>query len=177
MMLRNVGCGRMKIKTKKTQLKIQQTAFMLLAVGLLVILVVLFYVVIQQRALKKQATVIKENQAVLISEFLSDSAEFSCGSYCIDTDRMLFLKNRSVYSEFWPVSYIKLRKVYPIKKDIECGIGNYPDCSYFNIYENKEIKSASSVGSFVALCRYEKVEEYPTRICELGKILVGYEVR
>jgi len=167
----------MKIERKKTQFKIQQMAFMLLAVALFFILVGLLWFAVQYRTLHKQATELEESKAVLLSEFLSGSSEFSCGSYCIDTDKLMVLKNKKVYREFWPVSYIEVREIYPEQGTKICDNINYPNCSVYDIYENEKIKSKSAIGSFVALCRYENIEGYATRICKLGKILVGYEIK
>ena len=166
-----------KRTSKKGQFKIQQMAFMLLAVFLFFILAGLFWLALQSRNLQRQAVQLQEEQAILMAEFLSSASEFSCGSYCIDTDKIMILMNRQAYQEFWPVSYIKIRKLYPKQDDKECNKGNYPNCNIYNIYENKEIKSDMSVGSFVALCRYEQVEGYPTRVCELGRFIIGYEAR
>lgn len=152
-------------------------AFMLVAVVLFFILVGLFWLTLQYRNLQSQAGELERNKAALMAEFLSDSTEFSCGSYCIDTDRLLVLQNNSVYREFWPVSYIRVRKIYPVQPEKECNIENYPDCNVFNVYENKNIESSSAIGSFVSLCRYERVGDYPLRVCDLGRILIGYELK
>ena len=170
-----------KVKKKRGQFKIQQMAFMLLAVILFFILVGLFWLAVQYRTLHKQATQLGESRAVLMSEFVSQSSEFSCGSkdgqYCVDTDKLMILKDRKVYSKFWPVSYIKVRRIYPTQEETECNKNNYPNCSVYNIYKNEKIESQGAVGSFVALCRYEKIQGHATRICELGKIIVGYEIK
>lgn len=167
---------------KKAQLKIQQMAFMLLAVVLFFVLVGLFWLMFQSKDLKKESTYLKENQAAIMAGFISQSSEFACagesGAYCIDADRMIVLENKTAYKEYWPVSYIKIIKVYPKQeKEIICNRINYPDCNVFNVYENKKIESRSFIGSFAALCRNDKVEGYAVKICELGKINIGYEVR
>jgi hypothetical protein len=186
MKLLNVIYGKMLMKKlgikkdKKAQFKIQQMSFMLLAVVLFFILVSLFWLVIQYRNLHKQASQLEESKAVLTSEFLSDSTEFNCGSqsYCIDTDKLMVLSKRSVYEGFWPVSYVKVRKVYPEQGEEKvCNKATYPNCNLFNVYENKKIMHKSSVGSFVALCRDEKVGGYIFKKCELGKLIIGYELK
>jgi len=169
-----------KISSKRSQFKIQQMAFMLLAVVLFFILVALVWITIQQRNLHKQATQLEEEKAVFLSEFLSSSSEFSCsremGSYCIDTDKLIVLKNMSIYENFWPVAFIQIRKLDK-QKEIRCSKVNYPNCNLFEVYENKNIKSKDSIGSFVALCRYENINGFPKKFCELGKFIIGYEVR
>ena len=115
----------------------------------------------------------EENKAVVMSQFLFESPEFSCGSYCIDTDRILFL-NSSLYKDLWDVNYIRIRKVYPRNYEDEiCNKANYPNCGVFEF--RLKSKEGLSAGSFVALCRYEKTSRgYTRKKCELGKFLVGY---
>ncbi len=170
-----------KISSKRSQFKIQQMAFMLLAVVLFFILVALIWITIQQRNLHKQATQLEEEKAVFLSEFLSGSSEFSCsremGSYCIDTDKLVVLENMSVYRDFWPVAFIQVRKLDRQVEEVECSKLNYPNCNLFEVYENKNVKSKSSIGNFVALCRYENINGFPKKICELGKFIIGYEIK
>jgi len=165
-------------KSKRSQFKIQQMSFMLLAVVLFFILVALFWLSIQYRNLKKTATQIEEEKSFMISQFLTDSSEFNCAdeSYCVDTDKLIILANKTIYSEFWPVSYIKVRRIGD-EKDVVCNKANYPDCNVYNVYDNKKISSESSIGNFIALCRYEKIEGFTNRICELGKIIIGYDIK
>ena len=158
----------------KAQFKIQQTAFMVVAVVLFFILVEMFYLVIKMASLKNISTNLEENKVAIMSQFLAQSPEFSCGAYCVDTDRLMVL-NSSLYKEFWPVSYIKVKKIN--SKEDKCSKNNYPDCSVLEVYKNEKIKSSSSIGSFVSLCRHEKINNYPIRVCELGKIIIGYEIK
>lgn len=170
----------MVAKMIKAQFKIQQMSFMLLAVFLFFILVALFWLSVQYRNLYKQATQLEESKSIEIAAFLSGITEFSCSSNigtCIDTDKIIVFGNRKAYSEFWPVSYIKIRKIGEGTKEIICNKANYPDCNVFDVYENPKVTSKSSIDSFVALCRHERIEDYPARICELGKLIIGYEIK
>lgn len=166
---------------KKGQFKIQQMSFMLLAVVLFFILVALFWLSIKSAGLKKEATSLEQEKAFTIAQFLAGSAEFSCsaemGSYCIDTDKLIVLANKTDYKEFWPVSYVKARKVLLDEKEKICNKANYPDCNSFNVYNNNKIQSNSSIGSFIALCRHDKIDESYGWKCELGKLIIGYGVK
>lgn len=165
------------VNSKRSQFKIQQMAFMLLAVFLFFILVSLFWLAVQYRNLNKQASLLEEEKAMILSEFLSGSSEFSCssemGGYCIDTDKLMVLINKTVYRELWPVSFIRVRKVHPVEgeKDVECNKVSYPNC---NIYKVFGYDDGTGKGSFIALCRHEQVDGYFLRKCELGKMIVGY---
>jgi hypothetical protein len=168
------------VMTKKSQFKIQQMSFMLLAVVLFFILVALFWLVLQYKNLHKIATQLEEEKAFMISGFLSDSSEFNCAgeSYCIDTDKIMVLAGKQVYRDFWPVAFIKIRKLGNETKEKICNKANYPDCNVYNVYSNEKVKyNGTGIGSFMALCRYEKVDDYTNRICDLGKIIIGYEIK
>lgn len=151
--------------------------FMLLAVTLLFVMVGLFWLAFQYSGLKNQANQLTESRASEIVNYLASQAEFSCGEdYCIDTDKLLVMGNRSVYGEFWPVSYIKIRTLNG-ENETFCNKANYPDCNVYDIYSNPEVESKSSLGGFIALCRHEKLEDYPIQICKLGRITIGYKVK
>lgn len=157
---------------KKGQFKIQQMSFMLLAVCLFFALIGIFYVTIQQKNLRGVAGDLSRNRAIIISEFISGMSEFSCGSYCIDMDRMLVFKNKTQYKDFFPndIAYIKIAKIS--KEEKECNKMNYPNCSYFK-FEYRKSNKTSGEGSFISLCRHDE----KGRFCELGKIIIGHEVR
>lgn len=165
-------------KGKKGQFKIQQMAFMLLAVFLFFILVSLFWLAIQQRNLHKEATQLEEEKTFFIADFLSGSSEFSCtgeiGEYCIDTDKLIVLQEKEAYKDLWPVSFIQVRKLDGEMDEKECNKVNYPNC---NIYKVFGYDDGTGKGSFVALCRWERISGYATKICELGKLIIGYKTK
>lgn len=160
---------------KIAQFRIQQTSFMLLALALFLILVFIFWITIKYRSLQSVATLAEEQKAILMVEYIAGMTEFNCANkqYCIDTDKIMMLKNMSAYKDYW-ASSIKIRRVYPASdKEVECTLGNYPNCNTYTIKAGGD----SSVGSFVALCRYENKEGYTKKICELGRIAIGYEIK
>jgi hypothetical protein len=170
------------VKNRKAQLKIQQMAFMLIAVTLFFALVGLFVIVFKSSGLKETATEIQERNAMLLVTKLANSPEFSCGksfgnsrTNCIDADKVMMLRsNIEKYENFWDVSNIEILKVYPkTEEEIVCETGNYPNCSVIRIID-KEIKGISLV-NFVSLCRkeYSKGEVYDK--CEIAKLMVSYE--
>jgi hypothetical protein len=159
----------------KSQLKIQQMAFMLMAVFLFFILVGMFYIVFYMTDLKKRATILEKDNAVEMANMLAGSAEFSCGDYCIDADRMMVLRNRTLYKTFWRLASIEIRTVYPNStKEIACTESNYPKCNLIKIYEKEGAKSTAS--SFVSVCKRISEKDYVYYKCEIGKIIVGYNV-
>jgi len=164
---------------KKAQMKIQQTAFMLLAITVFFVLVGLFVLIFKVSSIKETATVLEEDNAMLLVSKLANSPEFSCGTAygtlkadCVDADKVMALKeNIKDYEKFWGVSSIEIRKIYPEKGNITCSKINYPDCHIIEIKSGKGI----GVSNFISLCRKELIGDYPYNKCELAELIVSYE--
>ncbi len=163
-------------KMKKGQFKIQQTAFMILAVTLFFVLAGLFYLSIYLRGVARGANEQNERRALINAEIFAESPEFTCGSHCIDTDRLMVLRNRTAFKDYWPFSSIEVRRVYPAGNGKECSLSNYPNCDTYTLVD-KKVKNIVKVSNFVALCRKEDLEGVIARKCELGKIVLGVEVK
>ena len=173
----------MKIEIKgnnrRGQLKIQQMAFMLMAVTLFFVLVGMFIFSIQFSGLKSSALALEEKNAMLLVTKLANSPEFSCGeafknkkTNCIDSDKAMILKeNINKYRNFWDVENIEIRKIYPISEEKECSLENYPDC---NIIKIREGSITAEFSNFVSLCRKESIEGEVYDKCELAKLIVSY---
>ena len=168
---------------RKSQLKIQQMAFMLIAVTLLFAFVGLFVISIRTSGLTERANLLAEENAIELVGKLANSPEFSCGelfegrSNCIDADKTMVLKEAKEYDGFWDVNEIKIKRIYPAEsKEIKCTEENYPDCNVIEIYsddsENRNYKS-----NFVSLCRKEQVEDSIKNKCEIAKLMVSWEVK
>lgn len=162
---------------KKAQLKIQQMAFLLMAVTLFFVLAGLFILIFKFSGLKDAATEIEERNAMLLVTKIANSPEFSCGeafdskrTNCVDADKIMMLKNNiNKYDDFWGVSNIEIRKIYPAEDDKLCTNGNYPNCNIIRLRE--EISSADK-WNFVALCRKKQTDGGPQNKCELAKIMI-----
>jgi hypothetical protein len=133
--------------------------------------------------IKETATVLQEENAMLLVAKLADSPEFSCGnSYgetrvnCVDLDKVMILKQEiSKYKNFWGVSNIEIRKVYNITAQEKlCGLSNYPACNTLKLIESTS--SGYDYSTFVSLCWKEKKElggVYDK--CEIAKFTVRYK--
>jgi hypothetical protein len=168
----------MSKKIKNAQLKIQQMSFMLLAVIIFFVLVGLFYMVININNMYKTATKLNEEQAQEVASIIAGTAEFSCGEGkvdCIDYDKIMVLKNRTAYNDFWPVSSIEIYKIYPAYNKVECNIANYDNCSIITVYD-KKIANKRSYSRFVSICRRDKINDLLIEKCEIGKIVVGAKI-
>jgi len=164
--------------SKKGQLKIQEMAFMLVAVFLFFTLVGLFVLSIVYSGINESASRIAEERTLSSVVSLADSPELSCiaaKSNCIDGDKLISLVGKENYQNFWPFSSFKVIKLSGFGKDesdlIECTLANYPNCDLFNVYD-KEVSNERAISSFVAICRKELEKETYDK-CELAKIIVG----
>ena len=167
------------VNNKKGQTKIQQTAFMIIAITLFFVLVGIFVLGFKFSGLKKSVDdKQKENARLLVSK-IANSPEFSCGeafqkprTNCVDFDKVLILKeNINSYNGFWQVRDIKIIKIEE-DQEIECSRENYPNCNTINFIERGVIGTYDS--NFVSLCRKEVKDERSYDKCELARIMVSY---
>ena len=168
-----------KMKNKKAQLKIQQMAFMLMAITLFFALVGMFFLTLQVSRIRESASSLEEKNALLLVTKLANSPEFSCGNSfgtmgtsCVDSDKVMALKNNiGKYKNFWGASSIEIRKIYPLSQSVECTSSSYPNCNLIKITD-EEITSEYS--NFVSLCRKEFSDGETYDKCELARLMVGY---
>ena len=166
----------------KGQLKIQQMAFMLLAVTLFLVLAGMFILVIKVSGMREQATALAEKNAILLVTKLANSPEFSCGESfdelklsCIDADKVMVLKeNIENYEGFWGGGVnIEIIKIYPKEDEIECELGNtYPNCNVINLIGEP---ISAEYSNFALLCRKADEGGETYNKCEIAKIMVSYE--
>jgi hypothetical protein len=127
-------------KSKSGQMKIQQTAFMLLAITLLFVLVGMFFIVFKFSGLKQSSSDLQEENALMLVSKIANYPELSCGSSygsdignCIDMDKAIFLLNdRKKYKDLFGVSNVEIRKIYPEGNSVICSLENYPNCDILN---------------------------------------------
>jgi hypothetical protein len=166
---------------KRAQMKIQQMSFMLLGVFLFFVLVGMIILTVSFSGLKQSATDLKEQNAMLLVTKLANSPEFSCGDVfgnqktdCIDEDKVMMLKeNVGKYLDFWGVSNIEIRRIYPENRNITCTVSNYPNCDTIRLISKSNAGYDKS--NFVALCRKEIYKGAVVNRCEMAKIIVRYE--
>ncbi len=175
--------GLSSLADRKAQLKIQEMAFMLLAVFLFFTLVGLFALTIFYSGLRDEATKIAEDRTLSAVTSIADTPELSCitaKSNCVDGDKLIALVNKTAYENFWPFSSLKVitYRGFNKKEDelILCSFANYPDCDLFVVYD-KKIRNERARGSFVAFCRKEYENGYVYDKCELAKIIAGTELK
>jgi hypothetical protein len=165
------------------QMKIQQMAFMIIAIFILFVIIGIAVLSSKLSGIKESATRYNQQNALTLASKIADSPEFSCGqSYgnekidCIDLDKVMGLKkNIENYEKFWGVSNIEIRIIYPPENNVvECAPDNYPDCNYIDLIGKGVV--GFSVSNFVSVCHKERNENIITNKCDLGKIIISYEV-
>jgi hypothetical protein len=160
----------------KSQFKIQQMAFMILGVFIFFVLVGLLFIVMESQKWKDEANTAQKDMAVELANVLASSAEFSCGAYCVDADRLMSLVNKTAYKDFWGLDSIEVRTVYPANtKEILCNPSNYPNCNYIKIL--KKGNGQQTASSFVSLCKRINEKNYIYFKCDVAKILMGYSLK
>ena len=173
------------IKMKKAQMKIQQTAFMLIAIVIFFVFAGIFILSFKLSSLKQDANILNERNALLLITKIAESPEFSCGeafggkkANCVDFDKTLVLKkNINKYENFWGVSNIEIRRIdasgQDLVQEMECSFGNYPDCTHLRILSNQVL--GSDYSTFVSLCRKEIYQGDIYDKCELAKFIISYQ--
>lgn len=161
-------------------MKIQQTAFMLVALAIFFVLAGLFVLSFSLSSLKKNAQLSNEKNALTLVTRLAETPEFSCGEAfgektvnCIDADKLMaLLKNINLYSGFWGKVYsIEVRKI-PFETEILCTSLTYPNCNTFKLIANSSL--GTDYSNYVSLCRKENDGNSLITKCELAKLLVRY---
>ncbi|MCR4327144.1 MAG: hypothetical protein NUV46_01015 [Nanoarchaeota archaeon] len=163
--------------SKKAQVKVQQMAFMIIALTLFFALVGLFALSFAFSGIKESKALLDEEEATLLVGKLSNAPELSCGnafqesrSNCIDMDKAVILKERiNDYKNFWGVEGITVL-VLSSSLTNECTINNYPECGRLTVLSSGNLGIDKS--DFVSLCRKEKKGETFYDKCELGELIV-----
>lgn len=155
---------------RKGQLKIQQMAFVLVALMIFFAIVAIFYIQIRLGSLRGDAGLLMDESARALVKKLAGTSEFSSNecANCIDLDKVFILKERESYKGFWgDIDFLKVEKLYPNSGADECTRANYPNCGSITVIDKEDFGSASD--AFVSLCRWES-EKGGYIKCELGRI-------
>jgi len=144
----------MKIKNKNGQLKIQEMAFVLVAVVFLFSIVFLFFVRFQSAQLTEQAQFLREYRSISMLESVAGMPELQCAlqgkgvSVCIDSGKLAAFSGDSglkqKYEEIWENSNIAGVSVEEV----------YPENHEYEIYKN-DSNNTITYSTYVPLCSPE----------------------
>ncbi len=164
-----------RVQYSKAQLKIQEMAFVLVALVIFMAIVVIFYLSLKNTGGKEQIITQREEEVLESLRKLSDSPELRWSdsheqcSGCIDLDKAMLLKEENINKQtkvLWNMNALALEFIGSPYKD-ECTMGNYPKCKTITLINASSSSQIQYKGSFVALCWREKTE----RVCSLGKAI------
>lgn len=149
---------------KKGQLKIQEMAFVLVAVIFLFGILLLFFARFQATSLQKQATELRSLRTATMLRTIASMPELSCPgeANCIDVDKLIVFNNsatiRNNYSELWGSSNIVKITVEEI----------YPKPSRaikYTVYEKTTQQNIVTYSTFISLCSFAQ-----DKTCKIAKI-------
>jgi hypothetical protein len=148
---------RLTARYSKGQMKIQQMAFVLIAIAVFFALVALIYLSVRIKGIESGTLELREEEAKEIVRKLSTTPEFYSNvcANCVDLDKVIALSESRAYEEFWELEYLAVERVYPVSDE---------KIEIVKRSENFGIPSSA----FVSLCRWEGEKGYVK--CEMGKI-------
>jgi hypothetical protein len=169
------------MKNKKSQIRIQEMAFMLVGIIMFFVFVGLFGFAILFNALKTEAQHAAEEKTLAAIKNLAGSPEFYCATSrvdCVDADKAMALSNNLNYKNFYSFSKLEIIKSSAFEKKnidmVKCTMANYPNCEDMVIFD-KNIKNFKSVSSYIALCRIESENGVNYQKCEIAKLTASTE--
>lgn len=140
-------------------MKIQQMAFVLVAIVIFFAMAALIYFSISLSSLRQDVQQQRDNEAREIARGLAGVPELiftsSDCSQCIDLDKALVLSQSEKYKDFFGLEYLEIELLYPEKPNIECTKTNYPSCGKITLISTDQDISAKS--AFVTLARWDPV--------------------
>jgi hypothetical protein len=146
----------------RAQLKIQETAFMLLGLALLFGIILIIYANMQVKTLYAEKNQLKAEKAINLLQKLTAMPELSCiNGNCLDLDKVLSIRNVSGYENLWRgLSSIKVVTIYPNQ-------------SIITVYDKG--KKDITYSSYVPLCKTTYMDGYVWQDCDIAKLLVSIE--
>ncbi len=142
----------------KGQMKIQQMAFVLVALMIFFGMAALVYFSFSMSNLKQNAQELKDKEGIEIVKKISTSPEFAFGgracSSCVDFDKILILKENAKYKKFWNLDYLTVEKVSNKTSLKECDRFTYPDCEVITVVKESGNFGAANA-AFVTLARWD----------------------
>ena len=154
---------------------------MILAITLFFVLVGMLILATNLSNLKQKATALQQDNARLLASKIANSPEFSCGnsfgtgmSSCVDIDKVMALKSKIgdyKNGNFWGITGLEIRKIYPKNQGRECTKDNFPNCGKITLIQSNK---GTGISNFVSWCEFDSNGGNPYPRCYLGKIIITY---
>jgi hypothetical protein len=165
-------------KIKTGQMKIQQMAFMIVAVFFFFMLVGLFFINWQFKDVRGSFEELQKEQAISALSVIADMPELNCEDrvdLCLDEDKLKVMSGNfsNAYLDLWPVASVKVYKVYPaFSEQVECPALN---CNYYDIFDNGQT-NLKEYSTYVSICNRVKETGYVYDKCGVGKLVAGVKI-
>jgi hypothetical protein len=141
----------------KAQMKIQQMAFMIIAIAIFFSMVALIYFAITLSQLEGTAESLAEEEAMELAfafsgtpELFFTAASADC-SACIDLDKAFAMaqlnEDSGRYNSLWNIEYLQIEKIYPKPSEGECENHNYNTdrCRTITIKESSQYTAKTAI--------------------------------
>ena len=134
------------MKDKKGQIKIQEMAFVLLALALLAIIGFIFFMKFQTENIAKAGEEAKQNTAISLLDKIASMTELNCqkGEICIDEDKVGIIRNKNLGNLFQGLKKVEIKRIYPGGSDL-------------TVWQSGSGQGNQSYSTFINLCRQEKL--------------------
>lgn len=151
-----------KLANKKAQVKIQEMAFVLVAIVILGGIVFIFFSKFQLANVQKAAETVKQKEAISLLERISAMPEIKCAErgvekFCIDQDKLeifIPMAASSAYIKQWQgMQKVSISNIWPDEKEWTIygkWQGNFTYSTFINVCK-QEFKEASSWTCSLAL--------------------------
>lgn len=153
----------MGIINSKGQMKVQEMAFVLLALVLLAMIGFVFFIRFSQQKLVESAEDVKAKTAISLLEKLTSMSELECygKTLCIDLDKAAaFSSSQKNENLFQNIDNVRIVRVYPSGSDI--------------VLYNKALAN-SSYQTFINVCQYKQMGLDFTYNCNIAMLVAGYK--
>lgn len=124
--------------SKKAQMKIQQTAFMLVAVMIFFAMIAIVYFTIVIAKLQDTVDDLREQEAKELARQMSGTPELIFSkqgfpeSSTVDFDKAIALSEHDVFKrKYWNLDFLMIERIYRSpNQGVECNINNRETCHY-----------------------------------------------
>lgn len=152
--------------SKKAQMKIQQMAFMLVAVMIFFGMVAIVYFTIVFANLRDTADDLREEEAKELARQMSGTPELMFSikaqpySSSVDLDKAFLIHkdpNSPFKKRYWNLDYLMIERLYPPpSRDEDCSTSNYPECKYLTLIDERPGSYSGTQTSPIAIVWWDE---------------------
>lgn len=160
---------------KRGQMKVQEMAFVLVALMIFFALVALLYLSVRGSSLDQQARGVSDERAQEAARILASTPMFAWSECkgCVDLDKAFVLSQQRERNISVPAlaeyDYLAFEVIYPGRAGGVCTPSTYPACNQTIVIPGKQGYGVAQ-SAFVTLCHWDPEVQM---ICELGKVYVS----